>query len=162
MFSHFSCYFPSVPILFSLVLSFTFTSLVNVVWESLMADVMVAYGPPQCCNCQKCTDLAAFRCAKGGWHWKDADYWFMFSGRKKKQTINSWQLAQITTSLGCCGKSAWPEITGLSVPCIFYDIQRLVANMKQGVNGNTSHMVFHSLIKPERSQMSLKTSVWIH
>lgn len=71
----------------------------------------------------------------------------------KKQTINSWCWAQITTCLGCCGRGSWPEIAGLSVPWVFNDIEALVANMKQGISGNASHMVSHTLINPERSQI---------
>lgn len=126
-----------------MVLNFTFASLVYVVWASWMADFMTGYGPPSVIIVRSAQAWLSLAVQKGAdtERMQTTDLCFL----AKKQTINSWRQAQITTRFGCCGKGAWPEITGLSVPRICYDIEGLVANMKQGVDGNTSHMVFHIL-----------------
>lgn len=110
---------------------------------------MVGYSPPRRSNCQECTGPATAGC-KGPdtERMQTTDLCFL----AKKQTINSWRLTHITTCLICCGRSSWPEIAGLSVPWVCYDIQGLVVSLKKGMKDNTSHMLFHALIIPEESQ----------
>lgn len=61
---------------------------------------------------------------------------------QKSWQLIPWQWTQITTCLVCCGRAVWPEIAGLSVPWISFDIK--------GTNGNISRTGFHALINAVR------------
>lgn len=73
--------------------------------------------------------------------------------KPKKRAINYWWRAQITTCSGC-GSSPWPEVAGLSVPWIYYNMNGLVANMNQGIS--------HTMLQAEIDWSKyFKTSIYI-